>query len=534
MMERLAVYLRLSLEDMDKQRRLVDESQGISNQRKLVGAFVARHPQLSQMEAVEYLDDGYTGTNFDRPQFTAMMEAAKRGEIQCIVVKDLSRFGRSYLEVGDYLEHVFPFLGIRFVSVNDHYDSNDYLGKTGGMEIAFRNFIYDSYSRDLSVKVRSAMRVRMEQGRFVNHTPYGYQKSPEDKHKMIPDPETAPVVRYIFRMAGEGKTTSEIARELNARGIPTPLEHKGHKRRPDMEDRQLMWCHVKVRNILRNEKYTGAMTNHMRESRHMRDKSQRLVPKEEWIVTKGAHEAIVSPEEFAAAALAIRPVRHTPHETGEVLDRVFYCGRCGRKLRKTWGRDVYFSCDTPTYLEDACCKGVRWSKTALEEALLPIYRAQLILLGQRAKELRREDSKPAGPHAAHLMAQLEQAISACDVEKVGLYEQYRQGLLTREGFIQRKGDLDARKAGLQEERRKKEAEIERRNREQVLEEAERREIEGYLAGLNAPPEQLKREMYGAIQRVTVYDNRRLSVRWRFEDLFSAANKQAEIEPIKAG
>ena len=224
MMDKLAHYFRVSLEDINKQHQLIDESHSITSQRKIVQDYVAKHNEFAGLETVEFFDDGYSGTNFDRPQFAAMMEAVRRGEIKCIVVKDLSRFGRNYIEVGDYLEHIFPFLGVRVISVTDGYDSNDYIGKTSGMDVAFRNFIYDSYSKDLSVKVRSAMHTRMENGRFVNHTPYGYMKMPTDKHQMIPDPETAPIVREIFLKAISRKSTSEIAKELNSRGIPTPLE----------------------------------------------------------------------------------------------------------------------------------------------------------------------------------------------------------------------------------------------------------------------------------------------------------------------
>lgn len=523
-MDILALYFRLSLEDLDKQHHLIDESQGISNQRKLVLDFVARHPELSRMKVVEYFDDGFTGTNFDRPQFTAMIDAAKRGEVKCIVVKDLSRFGRNYLEVGDYLEHIFPFLGVRFIAVNDNFDSNDYMGKTGGMDVAFRNFIYDSYSKDLSVKVRSAMRTRMEKGRFVNHVPYGYQKSPENKHRMVPDPETAPIVREIFLMAIGGISTSEIAKELNSRGVPTPLEYKGHKIKPACENRELMWSHTKILNILHNLKYTGAMTNHTRENRHMRDKNQRRVPQEEWIITEDAHEAIVSREEFKAADRALRKIRYKPHEHHDVSDRVFYCGHCGRKLRKTFGSDTYFSCDTPVYQVDAACAGIRWSRADLEKVLLPIYQAQLELLGQTVREMGRDSIAVTAVDFTHVMARIEASIAACDTEKITLYERYREGQLSRDAFIQRKADLDAKKARLQEEHLQTEDQFQRQKEERAQAESDFQKAQRYLSGLDAAPEQLKREMYGAIERVELFDNKHISVQWKFEDLFTRGSE----------
>lgn len=519
-MGKLAEYLRISLEDMNKQHRLADESQSVANQRKMIQSFVAQNQELCHMEIVEFLDDGYTGTNFNRPQLKAMLEAAKRGEIDCIVVKDLSRFGRNYIEVGDYLEHIFPFFGVRFISINDNYDSNDYLGKTGGMDVAFRNFIYDSYSKDLSGKVRSAMRMRMEQGRFVNHTPYGYIKSTADKHKMIPDPDTAPVVRDIFLMAIAGRSTSEIAKELNTQGILTPMEYKRHRLRPVCAAREIMWSHITVLNILHNYKYTGAMTNHTRESRYMRDRNQRRVPKSEWIITEGAHEPIVSHDEYEAANQAIRHVKYEKHKTHDTSDRVFFCGHCGRKLRKTFGLDTYFSCDTPSYQEDASCRHVRWSKTDLEEVLLPIYQTQLILLEQKASASHSKTPDTRSGDIVRLLAQLERSMAACDNEKLNLYERYREGQLTRTEFIEKKAQLDARKNHLKEEHTQSSASLSKVEQEQIQFEQEMKDVEHYLNGLSTAPEQIVHEMYAAIDRVSVFDNEHISVRWKFEDLFA--------------
>ena len=201
-----SAYYRTSLEDFNRAHGLSEQSQSIGNQRKVVMEFLRENKELSRYPVTEYVDDGLTGTNTDRPLFQAMIEAARRGEVTCIVVKDLSRLGRNYLDVGDYLEHIFSFLGVRVIAINDGYDSQHYLGKTGGMDIAFRNFIYENYSRDLSMKVGSAMQVRMKEGRFVNHVPYGYKKHPFDKHQMVPDEQTAPIVREIFLSIISGKS----------------------------------------------------------------------------------------------------------------------------------------------------------------------------------------------------------------------------------------------------------------------------------------------------------------------------------------
>lgn len=166
---------------------------------------------MRDLPYTEFVDDGFTGTDFERPAFQDMIEKVKTGKISCVIVKDLSRFGRNYLEVGDYLEHLFPFLGIRFIAVNDNYDSQDYAGTNAGIDIAFKNILHDYYSRDLSVKVRSAQRSRMKTGKYVNVPPYDYKRDPKDKHHLLPDPDTAPVVRRIFQMIIDGNSTAQVA-----------------------------------------------------------------------------------------------------------------------------------------------------------------------------------------------------------------------------------------------------------------------------------------------------------------------------------
>ena len=210
----IGIYLRLSLEDVDKKtNRAKDESNSIVAQRQLLQRHIEQNPYLANLPQMEFCDDGFSGTNFERPDFQRMIEMVRNGEIHIVIVKDLSRFGRDYLEVGDYLEHIFPFLGVRMISINDHYDSERNQGNTAGMDIAFRNLIYDYYSKDLSKKVKSAMRTKQRSGSYITCCTYGYKVSPKNKHQMIIDPETAPIVRRIFADVIAGKSTSQVARE---------------------------------------------------------------------------------------------------------------------------------------------------------------------------------------------------------------------------------------------------------------------------------------------------------------------------------
>lgn len=222
----IGIYIRLSLADEDTGYGSKSESDSISNQRMLINRYLDESPTLSQCPRLEFADDGYTGTNFQRPQFTAMMEKVKRGEINLICVKDFSRFSRDYIETGNYLECTFPFMGVRFISINDGYDSEDYKGTTGGLEVVMRSIIYAAYSKDLSVKTTSAKVQMMKQGKYVGgYAPYGYVLHPTIRNKLKLDPEAANIVRRIFDEALLGRNTSQIALGLNDDNTTTPGQY---------------------------------------------------------------------------------------------------------------------------------------------------------------------------------------------------------------------------------------------------------------------------------------------------------------------
>ena len=258
--------IRLSMADEDTGYGSKAESDSIGNQRMLINRFLDNHPELSHCQRSEFADDGYTGTNFHRPQFTQMMEKVKRGEINLICVKDFSRFSRDYIETGNYLECTFPFMGVRFISINDGYDSDDYKGTTGGLEVVMRSIIYAAYSKDLSVKTTSAKIQMMKQGKYVGgYAPYGYVLHPTIRNKLAVDPEAADVIRRIFREALEGSNTSQIARSLNDDGIPTPgqyfkSKHPDKKKFSNMSEK-ISWETVMVYNILKNLVYTGTLVS---------------------------------------------------------------------------------------------------------------------------------------------------------------------------------------------------------------------------------------------------------------------------------
>ncbi len=508
MKQQIAIYTRLSQEDVDKRTNAIkDVSNSIASQRTLIHRHLDQMPTLCDLPRIEFGDDGFSGTNFDRPDFARMIEMTKNGEISCIVVKDLSRFGRDYLEVGDYLEHIFPFLGIRFLSVNDHYDSEFHKGQTIGMDVAFKNLIYDYYCKDLSKKVKSAMSIRQRECSFVTCPPYGYRVLTKEKHRLVIDPEAALIVRRIFLDVIAGKSCTEIAKELNTEGIPTPSQHKGVKRRNEAVRPQ--WTHRTILQLIENIKYTGTMVNHTRESRHIRDLNQRRVPKEEWYVKENAHEGIVTTEEYEAAQAAIRRKRKSPRKQHDQSDRVYYCGHCGGKLEKANG--TVFACPSHRYHSSSDCEAVHVTKASIEQILLEALRHQIQISRVERKQMQQDED-----HLHHLLRQqslLTSQLDASGREKFSLYERYREGSLTRETYLEEKEKLTRQQVRLNEQLQ---------TCQQTIEESQHAfekvsDKQKSLGGMETlTKEQLRLHLYDAVERVVVWDENSIEIVWKFD------------------
>ena len=513
----IALYLRLSQEDVDVRRNAAkDESNSISAQRSLITRHIDETPDLCNLPRLEFCDDGFSGTNFSRPDFQRMIELTKQGEIGCIIVKDLSRFGRDYLEVGDYLEHIFPFLGIRFISVNDHYDSSAHDGKTVGMDITFRNLIYDYYSKDLSSKVKTAMRSKQEKGEFITCFTYGYKPSPENKHKMVIDEPAAEIVREIFDAVIAGKTTSEIAANLNARGVPTPNEHKGVRRKDKGEPQ---WTHPRITYMIRNIKYTGVMTNHTRESRFIRDKNQRRVPMSEWIIHPDAHEAIISREKWEQANEMLRNPKKVVKAVLEQPDRVYYCAHCGRKLRKTYGSDQYYSCVSAKYQHDSECSGIRLKRSEMEDILVEALRAQINFVKQTRQTSKKEKVSPS-VECYRAITQVDKELAQLQNKKLERYEAYRSGEISRDDFIKAKDQITTQADELTVKKEQLERDYQallQAKQHEAETKAEFSQAEKVLADFDAG---LREHLYEAIEQVIVTTNEQIEIKWVFADIFA--------------
>ena len=334
-----AKYLRLSKEDGDFSfTRDKMESNSISSQRTIIERFAVRQPNIKLI--AEFCDDGYTGTNFERPQFQKMMEAVKAGEINCIIVKDLSRFGRDYIDSGRYIEKIFPQLGVRFIAVNDHYDSLNY-SSGDSLIVPVKNFLNDSYSRDISIKVRSNFESRRRNGEFVsNYTPYGYLRAPDNKTKLIIDEVAGEVVRDIFRWKVEGMSPVTIAEKLNTCGVLSPAEYKrsiGIKYKTAFQSQsRSMWSPKSVIRILTNEVYTGVLIQGRRTTPNYKVKRVIFKDESDWSRIENAHESIIPVREFQL----VQELMQEDGRRAPGSDRVYplsgrvYCGTCGSLARR--------------------------------------------------------------------------------------------------------------------------------------------------------------------------------------------------------
>ena len=436
----LAAYIRLSIEDGDLQLNGKTESNSVANQRLLIQDYIHSHTEFEGQRIEFFCDDGYTGTNFNRPEFQRMMMLMKLNKISCIIVKDLSRFGREYLDVGSYLELLLPLFNVRFISINDGFDSNDYLGTTGGIELAFRNLINGLYSKDISMKVRSACKTRFRKGEYIGSSPfYGYIRDPKDMHRLIVDENVRRIIERIFEMCIDGHSCKAIARILNEESIPCPLEYKrlkGKEKNRRTAEEVAVWISCTVRKILKDERYTGKMVSNTRESVGVGKKEMVNLPKEEWIIIKDTHERSVSDEVFerANAALSAR-VRTINYNTSwKNSGNLFVCGCCGRRLQKTGSKDTGLYCMQSLYHSVSECSSIHGDLRSLENAVLEtvkgigrVFVNSVVIVRKKEETFTRDNEKR--------LKRLEREIGIIRTKKMKLYEKYRDAEISKDEYI---------------------------------------------------------------------------------------------------
>lgn len=448
MNKKIIKYLRLSIADEAVSKGRQDESDSIENQRKLLDNYISYHPELNGM-VEEIIDDGFSGTSLNRPALQRLLSMVEQNQVGAIVMKDLSRLGRNYLEVGYLLDLVFPRFLVRTIAVNDGYDSLNVGEYTGGIELALRNLKNDFYSRDLSVKVKSARDVLLTQGHHMGGIPFGYQKLSKDTDIQI-DPEAAEIVRLVFQMAAyQRMSPSDIAREMNKREIITPSKYRqlkgGRYKRV-----QSIWMPATVRNILWNLTYTGSFAKYQGHYHTVGHGPYTSIPREEWEIIENALPPIITKETYD---LAWSSIKHSNRRTGRkeksppkhsVLSKKLYCGCCGMQMRLKKRKGLIYICPSAEFKpEGNQCELVQCSAAALEAVVLDTVN-QLARLSAKQVNLAVQKQKSAEQKIASVersIAKVRRKLSTIGQKRQELFEQMVSGAITPETFLQHKGSL---------------------------------------------------------------------------------------------
>lgn len=322
---KIAIYIRLSKEDDHKKREA--ESESIANQRSLLLTYLKEH---NFTVTSEYVDDGYSGTTFDRPSFNRLIQDIETGKINMVVTKDLSRLGRDYIQSGYYLEQYFPMKKVRYISILDNIDT---FKETSNNDIApFKSLFNDMQSKDNSKKIRAILRDRKQQGYFLgSESSFGYKKSPLDKHKLIIDEKVAPIVKKIFKLALQGKSNSEIAVILNEEKIITPTIYK-NKKVSVRNQRPELWTASSVRQILTKKIYTGTMVQGVQAKLNYKSKKRIVLDKDQWIEVNNTHPAIITEEEFNTVNKKANRIKLKTSRKKLLLEGLVYCKECKCRL----------------------------------------------------------------------------------------------------------------------------------------------------------------------------------------------------------
>ena len=445
------LYLRLSRDDGDK-----EESGSITGQRELLRDYISQHPELR--EYAIRIDDGFSGSTFERPGFQKMIEDVKAGRTDCIVVKDLSRFGRNYLDAGEYIEKIFPFLGVRFIAVNDNYDSLGEKKSSDDLIIPFKNLINEAYCRDISMKIRSQLEIKRKNGQFLgSFAAFGYLKDEQDKNKLVVDQYAADIVRDIFKWKLEGISPQDIADALNKLGILSPMEYKrslGMKYTTSFKtSAKAAWSAGTVIRILKNPIYTGVLIQGKETTPSYKVHKRIAKDKSEWTVIENSHEAIISGIDFDSVQKVLKcDTRRSPDDKAVGLfSGMLFCGDCGASMvRKTVPagekKYVYYVCSA--HKQDKSCSPHRMRDTALEEIVLDSLRQHIREVVNMSELMNITDTAPLRTaQAQKIQRQLDKKREEYEkLQKLlmSLYENLTDGVIDREEYARLKASFTAR------------------------------------------------------------------------------------------
>ena len=522
---RTAAYVRLSKGDLDKDGMVKSESDSVTNQKLLIEDFINGHPDLEL--AGIYIDDGYTGTNFDRPKMKELMADVDAGKIDCIVCKDLSRFGRERIETGTYIAKTFKEKGVRFIAINDHYDTLTADGAETHIVMPIKALTNDSFSRDISIKVRSSQTVKRERGEFISaFAPYGYRKSDVNRNLLVPDDYAADIVRDIFAKKIAGYSASGIASELNESGILSPAEYKkkqgqrfstGFKKGGKSK-----WSAQTVTRILRNEVYAGNLAQGKRSRVSYKVRKELAVPETDWVRCEDTHEAIVSRTVFDTVQILMRrdTIRGGDGRESYLYAGLLFCADCGHAMvRRNDPRNkekgAAYICSSYNVRHSCSRHAVSEQKlngTVLE--FLQDYIGQLADTRRLAKELGSMEIgyDDAKKHDREIQS-LKDELKRYSALKASLYQDMRDGLISESQFARYRDDYSRLETDIQ-------SSIE--GQERIIGEIYER---GLVADLKLSHMKEKLNVGGLdralvvtfIDRIVIYEGGQIEIRAKFED-----------------
>ena len=464
-----AGYIRLSIEDSGK-----TDGYSLENQEKLVKDFIADQQDMRLYRL--YIDNGATGTVFERPAFDEMMQDMKDGKINCIVVKDLSRLGRNYLEAGNYLEQIFPFFRVRFISITDGYDSNSPDVTDESLIIPLKNIINEGYAKDISQKITTSFEARKKQGQFMGKYPvYGYLKDPENKNHLIVNPETCGIVKRIFQMRDSGMALGAIASQLNEEGIPSPARYlwlKGLSKEERHKDSY--WDRTNVKRLLTNKMYLGMLVYGKERTSFAKGIKRQRVPESEWKYVPNAHEAIIDQELFDSVQRKLEGAKQNflnmtgineDYRPENLFRGRIHCSDCGRAMkmtkfvttRKDGSTDRYavYECCRRKQLYDLSCPQRSIRKAVVDKTVEEAIRFHIRTFLDTEQVIAKLNRSPKGRAAAsdiqNHIREKQRRISKIERLSTGIYEDYREGILNEEEYLAIRSRYGEEKEGLLKE-----------------------------------------------------------------------------------
>ena len=526
-------YIRLSREDLQKINRGLDDSNSVKNQRDILNDFHFNHAEEFE-SYTEYVDDGHTGTDTERESFQRLLGDVMSGKINCVVVKDLSRFARNYSDAGSLIDNLFVQMGVRFISLAEGVDSYLNPDSVNSIIVPITNVMNDQYCYQTSKKIRQVFDYKRRNGQYIgSFAPYGYIKDPKDKHQLIVDPEAAETVKKIYEMCLQGTAKLQIVMYLNDHGIPSPTAYrklKGLPYSPAISDAP-MWGNKIITDILRNPIYTGDLVQGRRRVKSYKVHQIEAVPEEEWVRVPDTHEAIITHETFdRVQELLKRDTRTAPKKRELHLFSGFLrCADCGKAVtRSQSGKNIYYSCSTYKKRSRTACSMHSIKHNRLEAAVLFAIQYQVNTAVSYSEMIARINSAPLKKSQSHRLndqiAAKEKELTKITRYKQSLYQDWKDGEISQQEYREMKADYERQAAGLSDLLARLTAE-----RKQLSNGVDQQHPALVAFAKYQNIEKLTREiLIELVDHIKVYENGNISVHFKFADEFRRIAEYIEI------